>query len=170
MSRKKIIVLYNLKKQPPRNVRIAVLKNFRKFPRLLFYFLLLKALRHARFPGNSLEFFRTAVLRNTSGRLLLILSGETVVTVFCSTGAVARKYQNSCPEKIRANSQEKICGGVLFLILTTKTLYDGYFPGNFLKYFRKATSRNSFGRLLLEGFLFHGSNHRKVLEKLLSKI
>ena len=37
MSRKKIIVLYNLKKQPSRNVRIvAVLKNFRKFARVLF--------------------------------------------------------------------------------------------------------------------------------------
>ena len=36
MSRKKITVLYNLKKQPPRNVRIAVLKNFRKLAKVLF--------------------------------------------------------------------------------------------------------------------------------------
>ena len=84
--------LHNPKKQPPRNVRIAVLKNSKKFPRSLFHFLLLKALRHGWFPGNSLKVSRTAVLRNTSGRLLLRLSGETVVTVFCSTDAVARKY------------------------------------------------------------------------------
>ena len=57
-----------------------------------------------------------------------------------------------------------------FLILTTKTLYDRQFPRNFFKYFRTAISRNSFGRLFLEGFLFHRSNSRKVLEKLLSKI
>ena len=57
--------LHNPKKQPPRNVRIAVLKNFRKFPRVLFYFLLLKAFYHAWFPGNSLEFFGTAVLKNS---------------------------------------------------------------------------------------------------------
>ena len=30
------MTLYNLKKPPPRNVRRAVLKNFRKLPRLLF--------------------------------------------------------------------------------------------------------------------------------------
>ena len=71
--------LYSPKKQPPRIVRIAVLKNFRKFPWVLFYFLLSKALYHASFPGNSLEFFRTAVLRNKSGWLLLRLSGETAV-------------------------------------------------------------------------------------------
>ena len=36
MSRKKKTVLDNLKKQPARNVRIAVLKNFRKLARVLF--------------------------------------------------------------------------------------------------------------------------------------
>ena len=57
-------------------------------------------------------------------------------------------HRCSCPEileqlfrKIRENSQEKICVGVLFLILPTKTLYYGQFPGNF-KYFRTAISRN----------------------------
>ena len=41
---------------------------------------------------------------------------------------------------------------------------------NFLKYFRAAISRNSFGRLLLGGFLFHVSNCPDVLEKLFWKI
>ena len=100
--------LHNPKKQPPRNVRIAVLKNFRKFSRALFYFLLLKAFHHAWFPGNSLEFFGTAVLKNTSGQLFLRLSGETVVTVFCSTDAVAQKYLSSYSETIRENSFEQL--------------------------------------------------------------
>ena len=81
-------------------------------------------------PGNSLEFFKT-FFRTPA-------SGETVVTVFCSTDAVARKYQNSC----------LWCA---FFNFTNKTFYSGQFPGNF-KYFRTAISRNSFGRLLLEGF------------------
>ena len=58
--------LYNLKKQSPRNVRVAALKNFRKFPRVLLWFVLIKRLHHAWFPGNFATFFRRAVLRNTS--------------------------------------------------------------------------------------------------------
>ena len=52
--RKKITVqgLHNPTKQPPKNVRIAVLKNFRKFSRVLFYFLLLRALHHAWFQNS----------------------------------------------------------------------------------------------------------------------
>ena len=99
-------------------------KSFRKLPRLLFLFLLLKVLHHAWLSGNSLEFFRTAVLRDTSGQLLLRLFGETVVMAFSSIDAVARKYKNSCKEKIRENFQEKICVGVPTLIVTTKTPYD----------------------------------------------
>ena len=36
MSRKKKTVIHNLKKQPSRNVRIAVLKKFGKFAMVLF--------------------------------------------------------------------------------------------------------------------------------------
>ena len=58
-----LTTLQNPKNQPPRNVRIAVLKTFRKLPRVLFYFLLVKALYRTWFPGDFLELFRTAVLR-----------------------------------------------------------------------------------------------------------
>ena len=81
-------------------------------------------------PGNSLEFFKT-FFRTPA-------SGETVVTVFCSTDAVARKYQNSC----------LWCA---FFNFNYKKFYSRQFPGNF-KYFRTAISRNSFGWLLLESF------------------
>ena len=52
-----------------------------------------KAVLKIPWSGNSHELFRAGDLRNTSGRLLLRLSGETVVIGgFCSTDAVARNY------------------------------------------------------------------------------
>ena len=93
-------------------------------------------------PGNSLEYFKTrpdgCFWGNSRGGFLFHR---------CSRPEVLEQLFR----KIRESSQEKICVGVLFLILPTKTLYYGQFPGNF-KYFRTAISRNSFGRLLLEDF------------------
>ena len=66
--------------------------------------------------------------------------------------AVQKKFERSLRKK-----SVLVC---FLLTLTTKTLYD-----NFFKYFRTATSRNSFGRLLLEGFLFHRRNRQKDLRK-----
>ena len=92
-------------------------------------------------PGNSLEYFKTrpdgCFWGNSRGGFLFHR---------CSRPEVLEQLFR----KIRESSQEKICVGVLFLILPTKTLYYGQFPGIF-KYFRTTTSRNSFGRLLLEG-------------------
>ena len=48
--------LHNPKKQPPRNIRIAVPKHFRKFPRVLFNFLLLNTLHHEWLQGILLNF------------------------------------------------------------------------------------------------------------------
>ena len=110
--------------------------------------------------------FRTAVLRNTSGRLLLRLSDETVVMFSCST-VQSPGNQKAVQKNPRKLSDKNLCW-CTFLILATKTLdHDRQFPGKFLKYFRTAVSQNSFGPLLLEPFLFHGSSRPKVLEKLL---
>ena len=106
-------------------------------------------------PGNSLELFKTppgdCFWGNSHGGFLFHR---------CSRSEVLEQLFR----KIRESSQEKVCVGMLFLILPTKTLYYGQFPGNF-KYFRTTISRNSFGRLLLEDF-FHGSSCPKVLQKL----
>ena len=86
---------HEVKLWTPRYVRIAVLK--------------------IPWPWNSLKFFRTAVLRNTSRQLLLRLSGETSLTVFCSADAVAHKY--SCSEKFEKTPWKKIYVGVLDFVV-----------------------------------------------------
>ena len=72
-------------------------------------------------PGNSLEFFKTppdgCFWGNSQGGFLFHR---------CSRPEVLEQLFR----KIRESSQEKICVGVLFLILSTKTLYYGQFPGN----------------------------------------
>ena len=51
--------------------------------------------------------------------------------------------------KIRENWQDTIHGGVVFLTLANKKLHCRLFPGNFLKHFRLAISKNAHGRLFL---------------------
>ena len=76
-------------------------------------------------------------------------------TAYGSSGDFTN-HKSSHPEaseklfwKIKENSQENIHGGVVFLTLANKKLYCRLFPGNFLKHFRLAISKNTHGLLLL---------------------
>ena len=115
--------LHNPKKKPPRNVSKAILKNFIKFPRVLFYFLLLKALHHEW----SWKFSR--IFQNSCFKEHIRTAASEIIWGNRRDGFLFHRCSRpeifSSLEKIRENSQEKICVGVLFLILTTKTFYDG---------------------------------------------
>ena len=97
--------------------------------------------------SNVSEQLKQEALRMTASEIIWEKSHDRFLFHSCSRPEILEQLYR----KIRENSQEKICVGVLFLILATETLYYRQFPGNF-KYFRTAISRNLFERLLLEGF------------------
>ena len=84
---------YELEKQPPGSVQQGSCfekfeKNSRKTSVVVFLLILLtKTLHHGYFLGNFLKYFRTVILKNISGRLLLKLRRKVVITVFFSTEA-----------------------------------------------------------------------------------
>ena len=125
MSRKKnsIVLIFTIKKTPPHVISEIL--------------------------SNCLEQLKQEPLRTAASEIIWGNSRDDFLFHRCNRPETLEQLFR----KIRENFEEKICVSVLFLILATKTLYYGQFPGNF-KCFRRAISRNSFGRLLLEGFFF----------------
>ena len=101
--------------------------------------------------GNSLQFFRTVKIGTPPDGCFWDYLGKQSwrfsVPQMQSPGNIRIAFQKN----LRKLSGKNLRWCVFFLILATKTLYYGWFPGDF-KCFRTTISRNSFGRLLLEGF------------------
>ena len=99
--------LYKLEKQPPG--RVLPNSCFEKFKEvdfrenirgsIFFLVLLSKIFYHKCFLRNISKYFRTATLKNTSGRLLLKLSRKLMVAVFFSTEAAIHKSCNKVSKK-----------------------------------------------------------------------
>ena len=82
---------------------------------------------------------------------------------FCRADVIPQKCWNTCFEKFEKIPWKKS----ILIILGNRTLHDGYFFGNFLKYFRTAILKSTAGRLSLEDFLSYGSSYQEVLKELL---
>ena len=123
MSRKKnsIVLIFTIKKTPPHVISEIL--------------------------SNCLEQLKQEPLRTAASEIIWGNSRDGFLFYRCNRPEILEQLFR----KIRENFQAKICVGVLFLILATKTRYYGQFPSNF-KCYKTATSRNSFGRLLLESF------------------
>ena len=114
--------LHNPKKQPSRNIRIAV--KFLKIPKSI---ILIFAIKNTPPRVISWEFSR--IFQNSCFKEHIRTAASEIIWGNRRDGFLFHRCSRpeifSSLEKIRENSQEKICVGVLFLILTTKTLYDG---------------------------------------------
>ena len=109
--RKSIVLIFAIKKTPPHMI-----------------------------PGNSLEFFKTAVLGNPPfpppESCFWVNSRDGFLFHRCSRPELLEQLFR----KIRENSLEKTCVGVLFLILPTKILYYGHQNRYFKELIRTAAS------------------------------
>ena len=116
-------------------------------------------------PRNSLEFFQSSCFKEPIWQLLL---GKQSWRVFCSTDAVARKYQNNCLEKFEKALRKKSVLVCFLLFYQPKHfIMDSFLVISNIseQLFQGTPSDDCFLKIF-----FHGSSRPKVLEKLLWKI